>query len=207
MANEVAGQGSLLPKLGTIIAQGTLPAPLLAIGEKLLALLFGNKAGALAGALASLGGVRSSSATTLLGLAAPMVLGALGDKVRSSGLNAMGLASLLGNEQKSFAALVPQGLLGVLGSGAATAAATGVAAKITGIGQGTHAPAPQAHAHRLPLQPLTRTATRLPLLMPPTRPLRARLLRRPRRQYLVTTPPHRVAAASAAWRCGGRCSA
>ena len=75
-----------------------------------------------------------------------MVLGALGDKVRSSGLNAMGLASLLGNEQKSFAALVPQGLLGVLGSGAATAAATGVAAKITGIGQGTHAPAPQAHA-------------------------------------------------------------
>ena len=139
MANQVAGQGSLLPKLGTIIAQGTLPAPLLAIGEKLLALLFGNKADALAGALASLGGVRSSSATTLLGLAAPMVLGALGDKVRSSGLNAMGLASLLGNEQKSFAALVPQGLLGVLGSVAATAAATSVAAKITGIGQNTRA--------------------------------------------------------------------
>ena len=69
MANQVAGQGSLLPKLGNvIIAQGTLPAPLLAIGEKLLALLFGNKAGALAGALASLGGVQSSSATTLLGL-------------------------------------------------------------------------------------------------------------------------------------------
>src|SRR4029078_4615393 len=82
----------------------------------------------------------------LLALAPPMVVGALGDTVRSPGLTAMGLASLLGNEQKSFAALVPQGLLGVLGSGAATAAATGVAAKITGIGQGTHAPAPHAHA-------------------------------------------------------------
>ena len=163
MANEVAGQGGLLPKLGTIIAQGTLPAPLLAIGEKLLALLFGNKAGALAGALASLGGVRSSSATTLLGLAAPMVLGALGDKVRSSGVNAMGLASLLGNEQKSFAALVPQGLLGVLGSGAATAAATGVAAKIPASAR-EHTRRPlRLTLHPLPLQPLTRTATRLPL--------------------------------------------
>lgn len=143
MANEIAGHGAphgaaagggLLPKLAGMLLGGTLPGPVWAVGQKLLSVLYGNKLDGLTGALGQLAGLRGSTASTLLGLAAPMILGAIGDKVRSAGLNAIGLGSLLGAEQKSIAAAVPHGLLSIIDP-AAAASHGGVAHRITSIGQ------------------------------------------------------------------------
>jgi hypothetical protein len=83
-------------------------------------------------------GVDGSVSKSLLGMLGPVVLAALGQQQRSAGLDASGLASLLGLQKAQIAAAIPSGLadqLSVAGlidkaagsarSGAATASAAG----------------------------------------------------------------------------------
>ncbi|OAF06938.1 hypothetical protein AYJ54_18535 [Bradyrhizobium centrolobii] len=108
-------------------------------GSSLLSGLFGGGAtDAIAQSIGKFAGVDGGSSKSLLGLLAPVVLGALGQHQRSAGLDASGLASLLGSQKDQIAAAIPSGLAdqlsaaglidkaaGTMRSGTAAASAAG----------------------------------------------------------------------------------
>jgi outer membrane protein OmpA-like peptidoglycan-associated protein len=62
-----------------------------------------------------LAGVKKSSASSLLGLAGPLVMGFLGKKIKNEGLNMAGLASLLGSQKSNIMGALPGGLGSLIG--------------------------------------------------------------------------------------------
>ena len=70
---------------------------LLSSGSGVLGLLFGNnKLVSLVDLITSHSGMKKSSSSTLIKLIAPFVMSAIGGKVKSMGLDALGLSKLLG---------------------------------------------------------------------------------------------------------------
>jgi OmpA-OmpF porin, OOP family len=67
--------------------------------------------------LARSGGVSSSSASSLLSLAAPLIMGVLGKRAAAQSLDANGLANTLLSEKSDIAAAAPAGLSQILSSG------------------------------------------------------------------------------------------
>ena len=85
-------------------------------GSGLLGSLLGDKAGALAGTLASVAGLRNSqSASSLLALLAPIVLGFIKKIVGEQGLGASGLASLLAGQGPFLQGTLDRRLTSALG--------------------------------------------------------------------------------------------
>lgn len=117
--------GSILDDASSVLsASGT--SPLAGLSNKLLGSVFGANTGSVANALSSYAGIRSSSASALMSLAAPLLLGVLGKRVRAEGLNAASLASLLHGQKDTFAAALPGPLANIrtLLGGAAVGAET-----------------------------------------------------------------------------------
>src|ERR1700743_877041 len=108
-------------------------------GSNMLSGLFGGGAlDTMAQSIGKFAGLDGGSSKSLLGMLGPVVLGALGQQQRSAGLDASGLASLLGSQKDQIAAAIPSGLAdqlsaaglidratGDLRSGAAAASAAG----------------------------------------------------------------------------------
>ena len=82
--------------------------------------IFGNKLSAVTDCIATNSGISSSAVTTLASVCAPIVLGLIGRRLGSGGMNASTLSSLLGNPSV-FLQNLPTGLLSVLGLGGAAA--------------------------------------------------------------------------------------
>lgn len=74
-----------------------------------LAGFFGNELNTLLDMVTSSSGLKRSSASTLVGLLAPLVLGWIGRNVTSKGLSAPGLSQWLADEGKKVSARVPAG--------------------------------------------------------------------------------------------------
>lgn len=87
--------GSLLGNRGSLEAQ-------LGSGESLLSSIFGSRSTGVAQAISEVSGVRPSSATGLLALAAPMLMGVLKKYVTQNNLDARGLSSLLLSQRSSL---------------------------------------------------------------------------------------------------------
>jgi OOP family OmpA-OmpF porin len=104
-------------------AGGLAKSPLVDLGARFLSTVFGSQTGAVASTIATDAGLKPSSGSTLLGLAAPLVMSVLSNKVRREGLNATGLASLLSSERDSIMREAPAGLASLLGLGGAARAA------------------------------------------------------------------------------------
>jgi hypothetical protein len=80
-------------------------------GSSMLSGLFGGGAlDTIAQSIGKFAGVDGGSSKSLLGMLGPVVLGALGQQQRSAGLDAGGLASLLGSQKDQIAAAIPSGL-------------------------------------------------------------------------------------------------
>src|SRR5580693_7613360 len=108
-------------------------------GSSMLSGLFGGGTlDTMAQTIGKFAGVDGGVSTSLLGMLGPVVLGALGQHQRSAGLDASGLASLLGSQKDQIAAAIPSGLAdqlsaaglldraeGSLRGGAAAASAAG----------------------------------------------------------------------------------
>ncbi|OKO79548.1 DUF937 domain-containing protein [Bradyrhizobium sp. AS23.2] len=108
-------------------------------GSSMLSGLFGGGAtDAIAQSIGKFAGFDGGSSKSLLGMLAPVVLGALSQHQRSAGLDASGLASLLGSQKNQITAAIPSGLAdqlsaaglidsaaGTVRSGAAAASAAG----------------------------------------------------------------------------------
>ena len=104
---------------------GVTGSPLMEMGGRFLSTIFGPRLSAVTDAIGQTSGIGGGKASTLLSLAAPLVLGALGQRVRENNLTASGLASSLKSEAGSFQRFLPAGL------GSALSGATGAVSSAT----------------------------------------------------------------------------
>ncbi len=99
----------LLGNMGALLGSND-SANVINQGTSMLGSLLGNGAlGKLAGVLAGFSGLNSKGSSSLMGILAPIIIGVIKKKVFDGGLNAGGLASLLGDQQSNIAAAMPQG--------------------------------------------------------------------------------------------------
>jgi outer membrane protein OmpA-like peptidoglycan-associated protein len=85
-------------------------SPWLSAGKRMLSGLFGGSEGAVTDAISRESGLGSGTVSSLLSMAAPMVLGMLGKKVRDEGLTMSGLGGVLRREGSTIRSALPAGL-------------------------------------------------------------------------------------------------
>ena len=111
-ANNAGALSSFTSSLGSATT-GTASS-LTDLGSRFLSSIFGARESAVADAIGQTSGLPSSKAMSLLTMAAPLVLGALGSHVRENGLSASGLANSLKTEASGLQRFLPAGLLSSL---------------------------------------------------------------------------------------------
>jgi OmpA-OmpF porin, OOP family len=85
-------------------------SPLISSGKRVLSSLFGDSQDTVAHAVGSASGLPASSASTLLALAGPLVMGFLSKRVRSQNMSMGDLGNLLQRESGSIRSALPAGL-------------------------------------------------------------------------------------------------
>jgi outer membrane protein OmpA-like peptidoglycan-associated protein len=111
--------GSAVDNVGSLFGGGSTTKSMLGAGQQLTDKIFSTKASSVAGLVARSGGVSSSSANTLLSLAASLTIGVLGKRAAAQGLDASTLANTLLSEKSGIGAAAPSGLSQILGGGPA----------------------------------------------------------------------------------------
>lgn len=136
LATEAAG-GGILDQLGTLLTSGSGNSnnPVVTNIVTVLSRFFGERWGAMASMIASYAGVKQSSSSGLLSLLAPIVLAAIGRKVKEENLSASGLAGWLLGQKGTIAAAAPQGfnLAGALGLSSLGSLGLGAANMSSGV--------------------------------------------------------------------------
>lgn len=107
--------GSGLRSVTSLFGGGVTTQGALGAGKGILDSLFGAKVGGVIDFIARLAGIRTDSASSLLALAAPLVLHVLGQQRATIGPSAGSLANLLGEQRRVLAGLIPAGLGSLLG--------------------------------------------------------------------------------------------
>ena len=110
-------QGQLQGGWTDAVGQAISGGPQTAARQSLLSSILGSKLGAVADFIASRCGIRGGSATSLLGMAAPLLMGTLGKQVSSQGLGEAGLGQLLSSQTHYLKDAIPSGLANTLGIG------------------------------------------------------------------------------------------
>lgn len=123
--------GRLLNNLSGLLDEGNTAQTLIASGQDILSTLFTDKRSAVSALIADASGVTSASASSLLSLTAPVVVGVVGRIRAAQGLNAVGLTTLLLAQKEGILRLAPPGLTGVLGLTAGTKLGAGFASTAT----------------------------------------------------------------------------
>jgi len=106
--------GSLLPNLDGALAGGAHTDALLSLGKGQIGAILGDRGDAVTELMAADTGIRRSSASDLLGLLIPLVLGVLGKQLQSGG-GAARIAELLAGARPALAAIAAPGLPAALG--------------------------------------------------------------------------------------------
>jgi outer membrane protein OmpA-like peptidoglycan-associated protein len=99
------------------------------IGGRFLSMILGPQQSGIVDAIGRSLGIKPGTISSLLSLAAPLILGVLGKRVKDDGLGAAGLGNLLSREKDSILTAAPAGissLLGGMGRQATTAVKTGI---------------------------------------------------------------------------------
>jgi len=107
---------SLLDNLGSLLGGGQAASVIENGNGVLNSLLGGGGLGKLAGVLSAFSGISKGGTSSLMGILAPIIIGAIKRKVMGDGLNAGSLASLLGGQSSNIAAAMPQGFADQLSS-------------------------------------------------------------------------------------------
>lgn len=105
MLNDSKNDG-LLDNIGGLIGNNAQSA----ITSSLLTGLFGNKVGGILDLIGSATGIKKSSSSTLMNIAAPIVMGMLRKKITGGGLNLGGLVNMLKGEKDSIMSALPTGM-------------------------------------------------------------------------------------------------
>jgi len=117
MVKNAAGSG-ILNNIGGLIGGGGASSG--GIGATVmgwLRSLFGDKLNSIINAIAGFAGIKTSSASNVLSMAAPAVLGSVGQYAKENNLSASGLSSFLQSQKSSILDAIPSGfnLAGALG--------------------------------------------------------------------------------------------
>lgn len=129
-----ASNSSILGNLSGLLGGGSGLSSILSMAGG----LFGDKVGGISNLISSFAGVKQSSASSLLSMAAPAALAALGKHASSTNLNAGGLLSLLNSQKDSILSAVPSGfnLAGALGLGSLTDIGGKLSSAVSGMAGG-----------------------------------------------------------------------
>jgi OmpA-OmpF porin, OOP family len=154
MLNNPQIDAGILGSLGSLFGNGTGQATgLITLGSSLLGSMFGDKAGGLTSAIASVAGLKGSSATSLLGLAVPIVLGMLKSHVGQNNLNPSGMMDMLKGQGQHLSGKIDPRIAAALGFpsvagllGQASSTASQAASAVTGAGAAAVASAGAAAA-------------------------------------------------------------
>lgn len=122
MLNKGNFDGSMLDNLGGLFGGGNATSSLMNSGSSILSSLMGNKLGSVVDMIATTTGLKKSNSSSLMSMAAPLVMSMLGRYVKNKALDASGLSSFLGTQKKHVAAALPAGMGNVLGFDAGIAA-------------------------------------------------------------------------------------
>lgn len=113
--------GSILSTAAASLQGGIETEKLMYQGAGNLRHLLDDKFSPVVDIISGASGLKTSSATSLLKLAAPLVLGIIGKHIREKGLDAKGLKSLLADQSESVRQSIPPGVGKLLGMGAIAA--------------------------------------------------------------------------------------
>lgn len=105
----------LLGNLGNMLGQTGGFDKILNMGGPIIKMLFGNKTEGVFDLISNAAGVKKSSASGLMSLVAPVVMGLLSKKVSSEGLGISGLANFLMGQAGSIKSALPAGFASQLG--------------------------------------------------------------------------------------------
>ncbi len=109
--------GGILDNMTDLFSGGESTRNATQSGEGILNSLFGSGLGSIVGKVASLSGLQRGGASSLMSMAAPILMGLIGKQVKSQGLNASGLASLMSSQKDFVASAMPSGMGDELGLG------------------------------------------------------------------------------------------
>jgi OmpA-OmpF porin, OOP family len=121
-ANTSAALSSIMSNPASLLS-GTTSSPLGSLGSQFLSNIFGSNMSSVTDAIGRSTGLASGKVGSLLSMAAPLVLGVLGQHVRQNGLSAGDLGNTLKAEASSFQRFLPAGLGSLLGGATSTVAA------------------------------------------------------------------------------------
>ncbi|HTL06725.1 MAG TPA: OmpA family protein [Chitinophagaceae bacterium] len=107
---QQAGDSGMLSNFAT--QPGSINA-LLEKGASMLRGILGDRAGSIANLIAGYAGIKDASASSLLGMVAPVALGALGSHAAAEQLNANGLMHYMAAQKNTIIQALPAGLSGV----------------------------------------------------------------------------------------------
>ena len=127
MIGQVTGGGDILDRLPALLSDDTARAGLLSQGKGLADGLLGANSAAATNSLASFAGLKGASASSIIALAAPLVMGAIG-KALGPSRTASGVQALLSEQRSSILGALPPGLGSLFGVGGAQAARGATAA-------------------------------------------------------------------------------
>ena len=97
---------------------------LMSLGKRIVPALFGNNEKIVTSGISRESGLSSGAISTLLSMAAPVVMSFISKQVRDGGMTMSGLGSMLQRETASIRSALPAGLSELFWPGTATAAAT-----------------------------------------------------------------------------------
>jgi len=105
----------ILTNVGSLLSANQPGSTLGALVNRFLAFLFGDRTGQITRALADYAGMSETSASSLLRLSTPLLMGVLGERVRRDGLTPTGLGGLLGQQRDGIFAALPGTLASIFG--------------------------------------------------------------------------------------------
>ncbi len=107
--------GSIFNSLSNLLNGGSATQGLLAAGDSIVKNLFGNKTSGIVDWIASYAGIKTGSASGLMSMIAPVVMGAIGKQIMGGQSGVSGLMSLLSGQTNLIKNALPVGLSSVLG--------------------------------------------------------------------------------------------
>jgi OmpA-OmpF porin, OOP family len=107
--------GSAMDNIAGLLGGGKATDSFLSGGSSLITSLLGNNAGTIANIIGGLSGMKGGSVSSMLSMAAPLIMGMIGKHTSASGLGASALSSLLSSQASTVNAALPASLSNVLG--------------------------------------------------------------------------------------------
>jgi outer membrane protein OmpA-like peptidoglycan-associated protein len=112
--NHLGGLDGVLANPASVLSGASLDT-LIKYGQTMLNLLFGGKLSSIVDLITKSSGIKASSASSLLGMLAPLLMGLLRKETAAEGLSPSGLTKLLTDQKSAIARFAPAGLSSALG--------------------------------------------------------------------------------------------